>query len=279
MKKVSVVIPAYNRAPFLSEALRSVMEQTRRADEVVVVDDGSTDDTAGVVQEFPGVRYVFQENRGVSAARNLGVQRSTGEWIAFLDSDDLWVRTKLERQLEEAARYPASSIIHTDEVWIRSGRRINPGKRHMKHGGWIFERCLALCLISPSSVLVRRDALEKTGCFDEELPACEDYDLWLRLTLEYPVFFIPEPLVVKRGGHPDQLSHRYYGMDRFRILAMEKILRHPRLSPSQRIAVRREIQKKGLIYANGCLKRRRMDEYNRIVNRLQALVDAHEAPS
>ena len=256
---VSVVIPTFNRASTLARAIRSVLAQTRPADEVIVVDDGSTDDTATRVRaDFPDAQLIRQSNRGVSAARNAGIGAATGEWIALLDSDDEWLPPKLERQL--ASVDPSTVLCHTDEIWIRRGRRVNPMKKHEKRGGQIFEHCLPLCAISPSSALIRRHLFETIGTFDEDLPACEDYDFWLRVTARFPVVFVDEPFVVKHGGHEDQLSRRYWGMDRFRITALEKILGSGTLSDADRVAAEAMLADKIAIYAKGARKRGRVDE-------------------
>ncbi|MGE4092185.1 MAG: glycosyltransferase family 2 protein, partial [Candidatus Binatia bacterium] len=234
MPTVSVIIPTYNRKELAREAIASVLAQSCRDWELMVVDDGSDDGTAEVVKEFPEVRYVWQPNRGVSAARNHGVALSTGEFIAFLDSDDLWQPRKLEVQLSFFARQPEAQICQTEELWLRNGVRVNPHNKHRKTGGDIFARSLELCLISPSAVMLRRELFARLGGFDEQLPACEDYDLWLRLTSTVPVPLIETPLVIKRGGHADQLSRQFWGMDRFRVTSLCKLLDSWVLSPAQR---------------------------------------------
>jgi glycosyltransferase involved in cell wall biosynthesis len=255
------VIPTYNRADRLLRVLATVESQTRAPDEVIVVDDGSTDDTPQQIPRgFPRVRYVRQENRGVSAARNRGVHEAGGQWIAFLDSDDEWLPQKLERQLEALRQNPEFVLCHTNEVWIRRGRRVNPMKKHEKHGGNIFKKCLPLCVISPSSVLLDRKVFEHVGVFDESLPVCEDYDLWLRVSAEYPALYLEEPLIVKHGGHPDQLSRRYWGMDRFRIRALEKVLRSDKLSPGDRRAAVQALVDKIDRYLPGTRKRGKWEE-------------------
>ena len=267
---VSVVIPTFNRTSVISRALESVFLQTRAPDEILVVDDGSTDDTAEHVRaEFPGVRLIEQENRGVSAARNAGIRAATGTWIALLDSDDEWLADKLDRQLQAVTTEIDTVLCHTDEIWIRRGRRVNPMKKHRKHGGHIFEHCLRLCVISPSSVLMHRRLFETVGGFDEDLPACEDYDLWLRVTARFPVLFIDEPLIVKHGGHDDQLSRRYWGMDRFRITALEKILASATLSDADRAAAESMLAHKIAIYASGARKRGKLAEAQAYESRLE----------
>ena len=269
---VSVVIPTFNRASVITRALGSVLLQTHPPEEIVVVDDGSTDDTAERVRaEFPGVRLIEQENRGVSAARNAGIRAATGTWIALLDSDDEWLADKLERQLQAvtAETDTVTVLCHTEEIWIRRGRRVNPMKKHRKHGGHIFEHCLPLCVISPSSVLMHRRLFETVGGFDEDLPACEDYDLWLRVTARFPVLFLDEPLIVKHGGHEDQLSRRFWGMDRFRITALEKIIASSSLSDSDRAAAESMLAHKVAIYASGARKRGKLAEARAYESRLE----------
>src|SRR5918996_3730661 len=170
---ISVVIPTYNRSRLVQRALGSVLCQTRLPKEVIVVDDGSEDKTGIVIREnYPSVRYLRKCHCGVSAARNAGIHVSTGEWITFLDSDDVWLPTKLEAQFQALASNPHYRVIHTDEIWIRNGRQLNPKKKHRKHGGKIFLNCLALCCISPSSVLIHRSVFTQVGGFDKDLPVC-----------------------------------------------------------------------------------------------------------
>jgi glycosyltransferase involved in cell wall biosynthesis len=259
--RVSVIIPVFNRGGFLAEAVASVMEGSYRDFEVIVVDDGSTDDTASSLGSYgAGVRYHYQENRGPASARNAGVALAMGEYIAFLDSDDLWAKEKLETQVDYLDSHPDIRTCHTGEVWIKNGKRLNQSKRHVKCGGDIFERCLPLCIISPSSILMERSLFDELGGFDEDLPVCEDYDLWLRMTLSCPVGFIDEPLVVKRGGHPDQLSRAFWGMDRFRIKSLSGLILRGEVEGERRGAVLAEIARKCRIVAGGARKRGREEE-------------------
>ncbi len=270
--RVSVVIPTHDRASQVERAVESVLKQTTPAHEIIVIDDGSTDDTVERLRErFPEVTLVTQSNKGVSAARNHGISRATGEWIGFLDSDDEWLPNKLERQLAGLAEAPDHLAVHCDELWIRRGRRVNPRHKHRKVGGWIFEHCLPRCAISPSAVLLESGLLRQLGGFDEALPACEDYDLWLRLCARQPVLFVDEPLVVKHGGHADQLSRRIWGLDRFRIEALDKALRDPILSRAQRAAVRAELRRKLEIFIGGADKRGRAGVVESYGKRLAAL--------
>ncbi len=257
MPKVSVIIPTYNRLPMLKEAVQSVLAQDYEDFELMVVDDGSTDGTSEVMKQYGGRVKVIQhqENRGVSAARNRGILQAKGKYIAFLDSDDLWVKGKLKIQVAFLDENPHYSLCYTDEIWIRRGKRVNPMKKHSKYSGWIFEKCLPLCIISPSSVMMRKTLFSTVGLFDEALPVCEDYDFWLRLSIRFPIFFINKKLIIKRGGHPDQLSNRSWGNDRYRVIALEKILSEPCLKPEEKAMVLNEMKRKCQVLSQGFLKR------------------------
>jgi len=262
MPTVSVVIASYNRASLLKEAIDSVLTQDFDDFELIVVDDGSTDDTPELLRSYANICVVRQDRRGVSAARNAGVRRASGEFLAFLDSDDLWLAEKLSAQIAFFKTHPRAVICQTEEIWIRRGVRVNPRRRHRKYSGMIFERSVELCLVSPSAVMLERSLLDKVGRFDESLPACEDYDLWLRIACRFPIHLITTPLVIKRGGHPDQLS-RVPGLERFRIYALKKVLENPPeggLTQSQRMAAVEALSNKCAIYARGCLKRGHVDE-------------------
>ena len=252
---ISVIIPTWNRADRLANALQSVFAQSLPPAEVIVVDDGSTDDTRRLVHsQFRDARYIYQQNRGVSSARNTGIQAASGDWIALLDSDDRWQPDKLEQQCEHLRARPDYKICHSDEIWIRNGKRVNPMKKHAKQGGHIFRHCLPLCAISPSAVLIHRDLFRKIGLFDERLPACEDYDLWLRICAMHPVLYIDKPLITKTGGHADQLSRRYWGMDRFRIHSLENILASNALDAANHTAALATLLDKLAIVIKGAVK-------------------------
>lgn len=237
-------------------ALDSILAQTYPPLEIIVIDDGSTDDTANVIRDkYPSVIYLYQENQGVSNARNKALEIANGEWISFLDSDDAWLPEKLTRQVASLQESPEYKICHTEEIWIRRGKRVNPRIKHQKFGGNIYEQCLPLCVISPSAVMIHRDIFTDIGNFDESLPACEDYDLWLRICARYPVLFIDKPLIYKYGGHADQLSAKYWGMDRFRIRALEKSVNSNTLTNQQRRAALKVLLGKIEIFLNGAIKR------------------------
>ena len=264
-RSISVVIPTYNRRPMLGRAVESTLNQTAPPCEILVVDDGSTDDThAYLERHFPEIRVIRQIHRGVSSARNRGVEAAKGAWVAFLDSDDEWRPHKLERQTESMRAHPDLRICHCDEIWVRRGVRVNPKFKHAKAGGLIFSRCLPRCVISPSAVVVEKSLLIETGLFDEDLPACEDYDLWLRICSRYPVLFVQQPLVVKYGGHADQLSRTLWGLDRFRIRALEKLLDSQILTDSQRRETVATLIDKLEIFLKGAEKRGRSSEVEKL---------------
>lgn len=268
MLDASVIIPAFNRWPLLSEAVSSVIRQRNVDFELIIVDDGSTDETAArlpaLVTELSSaqrpVRIQRTGNHGPAAARNRGVDAARAPLVAFLDSDDLWQPGKLHRQVEYMNENPECQVSQTEEIWIRRGVRVNPGRRHRKRGGNFFLDSLRTCLISPSAVMIRTSTFHKLGGFDEDMRAAEDYDLWLRLQLQHQVDLLPEPLVIRRAGHPGQLSSTMPALDRFRILALLKLLLHSDLDHNQRGAVCDALVKKCRVYANGANRRGRWRE-------------------
>jgi glycosyltransferase involved in cell wall biosynthesis len=275
---ISVIIPTFNRAKFLGEAVRSALGQKDSGEdiEILVVDDGSTDDTGESLRALPGnIRYIRREHAGVSAARNLGISESNGEWVAFLDSDDLWLPGKLCAQMKFFLDHPEIPLCQTEEIWIRNGKRLNARKYHKKPAGYCFPLLLERCLVSPSAVVVNRGVFDSVGVFDESLPACEDYDLWLRIGCRFPVGLVEEPLVIKRGGHPDQLSATVANLDRYRIEAIVKLLRTTPLNPDQRSAAEKMLEKKHRIYSGGCRKRGNIPEAQRV----DALVSGQLQPA
>jgi glycosyltransferase involved in cell wall biosynthesis len=257
---VSVVIPTHNRWPMIAEAVQSVLTQTFGDFELIVVDDGSIDNTARLLSSCDSrVQVLSQPHTGVAAARNAGVARSRGKYIAFLDSDDLWSPAKLAIQADFMEHNPEMHICQTEEIWIRRGVRVNPKARHRKPSGDIFQRSLELCLVSPSAVMMTKELFYLAGGFDEWFPVCEDYDLWLRIAVAHPVFLIESPLVTKRGGHVDQLSRSTWGIDRFRVLAIAKLLRAGLVGEKRQWALD-SIRQKISILAAGAAKRGKLDQ-------------------
>lgn len=254
----SVIIPSYNRFTSLCRAADSVLSQGFRDFELIIVDDGSTDGTPAIQEMYGGrIRYIRQERQGVSSARNTGIRHSSSPHIALLDSDDLWLPGKLEAQAEFIRKHPGILIHQTDEIWVRNGKRVNPGKRHRKSGGYIFPQSLHLCLISPSAVVLNREIFDRYGGFDERMPVCEDYDLWLRTTWREETGFIPENHIVKHGGHGDQLSRSTWGMDRFRIYSICRLLsaNGTQLPPDYFRAAEKAALEKCRILKQGAVKR------------------------
>jgi glycosyltransferase involved in cell wall biosynthesis len=278
---ISVIIPTYNRATFLERAIDSVFRQTRAPDELIIVDDGSVDETRLRVARlearapFP-IRYLYQENRGAAAARNRGIREASCGLICFLDSDDRFEPEKLS--LQSAALQESSCLVsHTRETWYRRGRLLNQKKKHQPRGGVIFADCLKMCVVGMSTVMARKELFDLCGLFDERLPCCEDYDFWLRVSVREEFLLVPHPLTVKEGGRKDQLSviHRQ-GMDRYRIMSIISLLDGNTLSEVQRRLAVSELRRKCMIYGNGCRKHGRADEgefYLRLAARYAGRID------
>lgn len=276
---VSVILPTFNRAEFIGRTLDSLFAQTYGNWECIVIDDGSTDDTVEVLKEYddPRMVYFYQENQGVSGARNTGIQQARGDMIALLDSDDEWMPTKLETQL----RYMHErgyEICQTDEIWVRNGKRVNQKFKYAKPEGWFFEASLKMCLISPSCTMFSPRAWKTLGPFDVEMASCEDYDMWLRACLHYPVGLVSENLTIKYGGRPDQLSNCVPCADLYRIRALVKILQCGKLDASQYTLALDELENKVSIYAQGCEKRGKIDESERVWNLFCKVRDGKEFP-
>jgi len=269
--RISVVIPTYNRAYCLKRAVDSVFSQDYQNLEVIVVDDGSDDDTPAIIDSMQkqralyfNLRYIPIIHAGVSRARNTGIRAAAGEWIAFLDSDDYWLEGKLKKQLNYLSKKKEYRICHTDEIWIKNGRRINQGKKHRKYEGWFFSPSLHLCLISPSSVLIHKDVFSEVGLFDESFPYVEDFELWLRITARFTVGFINEKLVVKTGGHSDQLSKRISGIEKYRMQALKKLILNGFFDRERIEEAATVYFRKAEIYIEGCERRGKSEEIARI---------------
>jgi len=270
---ISVVIPTYNRKELLEKAIISVLQQTHSPDEIIVVDDFSSDGTEEMVKaKFSHIRYIrLEKHLGVAAARNRGIKEASFEWISFLDSDDQWVSNKIEEQMKYIKRKPYYKICHTDEIWIKNNIRINQGKKHQKYEGWFFIPSLWMCLISPSSVIIHKSVFDSVGYFDEDFSVVEDYELWLRVTSRYPVGYVDKKLTVKFGGHDDQLSKTINGIEKYRLLAIEKLIKNRWVNGFYLEKAFETYFKKYLIYLNGCLKRGNFAEAETIMKRKKEL--------
>lgn len=259
---VSVIIPTYDRLHLLKEAIASVQAQYYRPIELIVVDDGSTDGTAEQLRGVHNIRLLSIGHTGCpGAARNAGIEASTGDYLAFLDSDDLWEPEKIAVQMEALTGDTDTPIIHCRELWLRDGRTVSQtGQRH-RRAGWLFADAVRKCIIGPSTVLLRRSVLEDVGGFRNDLQIAEDYELWLRVTDQYPVAYLDQPFVTKRAGHGDQLSTRYGQIERFRIDALAPLVAANRWKePHHQSIAKQELERKCLIYAAGARKRKHNSE-------------------
>lgn len=257
---ITVIIPSYNRYELLKRALDSVYTQTFLPKEVIVIDDGSTDNTHQIKNDFPSIKYIYQTNSGVSSARNLGIANSGNEWMAFLDSDDEWLEDKLEKQVSFHQKNKDVLMSYTDEIWIRDGIAVKIPKKFRKVGKNIFEENLSYCNIAPSSTMIHKRMLADVGHFDESLEVCEDYDLWLRIALKYKIGLINQKLINKYAGHEAQLSFKHWGMDRFRVKALEKLLLDAPTSNKELIKV--ELIKKYTLLQKGAVKYDKIADIN-----------------
>ncbi len=249
--KISVIIPVFNREKTISRAIDSVLSQTYPAYEIIVIDDASSDKTAKILQTYiHEIKIIsLNLNSGVSAARNQGIAIAKGDWIAFLDSDDEWFKNKLELQVEYLKKHPEIVILQSDEQWIRYEKKVNPPRKYVKKGGEIFKNCLKTCIVGPSTILIKKSIFNEVGVFDESLPVCEDYDLWLRISAKYTIPLIDKKLINKYGGHSDQLSTTVPALDRYRVQSLEKIYYSLDLNPDQKKALLDElVLKLGYLY-------------------------------
>ena len=260
--QISVIIPTYNRAERLGKAIDSVLNQSHQDFELIIVDDGSDDNTAEVIESYSSdIVYLRQKNSGPAAARNRGIEKARYDLLAFLDSDDWFAKNKLEIQMEAMNRNPSYLISHTQETWYRNGNILNQKVKHRKNSGDIFKQSLELCAVGMSTVMIRRETFERYGLFDEDFSCCEDYDLWLRVSAEQEFLLVDEPLTLKDGGRADQVSTIFrVGMDKFRIRAIMKILTSGRLTEEQTGIALRELEYKCRIYGTGCLKHGKVEE-------------------
>lgn len=274
MPKVSVIIPVFNRTHPLERAIQSIQKQTFQDFEIIVVDDHSTDDIFSITKKY-GTRYLKTIGKGVSAARNTGIRSADSELIAFLDSDDEWLTNKLELQVKYLSENKKCNIVHTNEFWIRNGQPVNQGTKHQKSGGRIFSECTELCLIAPSSVLVRKILLDQVGVFDESFTVCEDFDLWLRITATEDIGFIEESLLIKHGGHKDQLSTQFHSMDLWRVRALAKHLKNSNLTANEKLVLHTSLKKKCEILLKGFKKHQNFEHVNEVESYLNLVANNH----
>ena len=261
---VSLIIPTLNRSKFLKRALESVMKQTVLPNEIIVVDNGSTDGTKKMIEkDFDNVNYIFCEKQGVSKARNVGIKSAGKELICFLDSDDEWEPKKIEKQVNFFLKNINCKFLHTNEIWFRNGDHLNQLKKHSKGGGYIFENCLKICCISPSSVMARKSLFDEYGLFDEDFKVCEDYEMWLRVSAKEEIFFLKDKLVIKHGGHGDQLSKKFWGMDRFRVKAIEKNLNNKFFTKNQSLIAIDYLLEKIKVILIGAKKRQNLETFEK----------------
>lgn len=238
-----------------------MLKQTFQACEIIVIDDGSTDNTPKILQKFPNVKYMYQKNSGVSSARNLGIVNTSYEWVAFLDSDDEWINTKLEEQVLFHTDNATVLMSYTDEIWVRNAQNIKIPKKFKKLGNDVFIENLSFCNIAPSSALIHKSIFESVGLFDTTLEVCEDYDLWLRIMIENKIELVDKKLIKKYAGHEDQLSFKYWGMDRFRVLSLEKLLKDEnKVSEEKAQMIKEELLKKYTLLLKGAIKHDREED-------------------
>lgn len=273
---ISALIPVFNRPIELKRAIESVLNQSEAVDELIIVDDGSTDETVAVIAHYQQLKKlnivcIQQQNKGVSAARNVGIKKAKGEWIALLDSDDEWQSNKIKTFKNYVAEHASCQFFHSDEIWIRKGVRVNAMKKHQKRGGNIFKHCLPLCVISPSASIINQHVFKQFGLFDEQLPVCEDYDLWLRICHQLDIDYLDKSLIIKHGGHVDQLSTKYWGMDRFRIKALIKLLKSDFLNAEYRVLTQAMLCKKIKILLKGAHKH----QNHEVISQFSPLLDQY----
>jgi len=231
MVQVSATIPVYNQAEYVGEAIQSVLAQTYRDFELIVVDDGSTDDTPEVVSSYGSrIRSLRQPNRGGAAALNAGIRAARAPWIAWLSADDLWEPTKLERQIDAIRQFPDVGLVYTDYVYIDptgtilSAEHFPCPRTKTRTLLWLLLRCY----INGSSTLIRREVFDRVGDYDENNRLTPDWDMWLRIAQAYRIAHVPEPLVRYRI-HPNQTSAKREIMERSAKRTASRALR--RLGP------------------------------------------------
>ena len=252
--EISVIIPTYNRATFIVKTIQSVLNQTIVPEEIIVIDDGSTDQTEDILRDLcllhPKVlKYIKQKNCGVSSARNLGIKEASNNWLCFLDSDDLWENSKIEEQINFHKENKHILFSYTNELWLFNDKTIKQKKHQQKQSGFCFKQNIANTLIGASTVMINRSILDDVGIFDEDLKVCEDYDLWLRVLYKYEIGIIEQQLIKKIAGHKEQLSFTTPLMDTYRIKSLQK-----HLDSKYAEDIKNMILKKCDILINGAIK-------------------------
>lgn len=271
--KVSVIIPTYNRHDMVRRAVESVINQTVEPYEIIVVDDGSTDSTQEIIWDDSVRSFRIPHSGFPGFVRNYGVDKSVGDYISFLDSDDIWHPNKLEEQLEFIKRQTDCKVLHTKEKWIMNGKTVSQKKRKHKREGFIFKDSLQGCIIGPSTVLIKRDIFQEFNGFDPTIEVGEDYDLWLRITNKYQIHYIDKELITKYAGHGDQLSFKYGYIEPFKISVLERLIERRELSKANQIIANDSLKSKYDIIINGCLKRGKYNEADSFQRRKESFLE------
>jgi glycosyltransferase involved in cell wall biosynthesis len=251
MATVSVLIPAYNASAYIRQAVTSALNQRDVDVEVLVIDDGSTDDTPKILEEFgDSIRVLRQKNAGHVKARNNGSRLARGEWLAFLDADDEWLPDKLAKQLARADE--KTSVVYTDRVNFgdigRVAERQSNGQRLWE--GDIFERLLLVGnFITVSSVIIRKSVFERLGGFEEELLVCEDWDLWLRYTAQGGLIGLCPEGLTRYRWHAGAMTNNLERMLHGRLKVVQRALALPRGQLLTRSVVRRALAREWEISA------------------------------
>jgi len=235
---ISVIMPAYNASLFIGEAIESVIQQTYTEWELVIIDDGSTDSTCNVVEPFlrdNRIRLIKQQNSGVSKARNTGVCNASGQWIAFLDADDLWLPQKLHLQMKCAEENRDLALVHTSAFRFRARlSEAEPISNPVYDKSDPYKSLLMYDFIITSSVMVSKECIKAVGCFDENLFGPEDWDLWIRIAKDFKIYKVDMPLVYYRE-HPEGISKNYYRQFEQRMKVMKRYVLNSKCNRSSRL--------------------------------------------
>jgi glycosyltransferase involved in cell wall biosynthesis len=223
---VSIILPTYNCAAFLSHSIGSILAQTYNSYEIIVVDDGSTDNTKEVLYPFiQRIKYIrLEQNKGLPMARNIGISSAQGKYIAFIDADDLWLPEKLQTDIEYFETHPEVSMVYSKHINMdEKGNDLNGNTKRQLPSGNIFTQLFSeQNFIITSSVVVRKEIFETTGLFDEQLFNCQDWDMWLRIAFHFQVAGIGKPLV-KYRHNPHSLSKNRNNVLKYQKMVIDKI--------------------------------------------------------